>query len=214
MKNRISGIYKITNKINNKVYVGCSIDIIKRWKSHINNNVIGIGQAITKYGASNFSFEVLLECPNICFDYWEVYYITKFDSVAPNGYNLTGGGNVRKIVSAEARLKMSVALKGKKKPQSLIDSLKGNKYGIGNKGNVNWVRDDEYRAKVAKQGKENNPNARSITVNGVEYITIKKFAEYLMIPYTSVVRYINNRTLTSKVLKKTGFEIISYSVGE
>lgn len=205
--NKISGIYLITNKINGKKYVGCSIDIKSRWKAHINNNVVGLGKAITKYGAENFTFEVLLECPNICFDFWECHFITKHNSIAPDGYNLTGGGNVRKYVSAIARHKMSIALKGKKKPQSVIDGLKGNKFGLGNKGNVNWVRDDAYRNKVRKQMTENNPNGIAIEVNGVKYKTVKEFASSVGIPYTSIIRYINEGSLTSKLKKRLNIEV-------
>lgn len=210
--NQISGIYLITNKVNGKKYVGCSIDITKRWKSHINNDCVGLGKAITKYGSDNFTFEILLQCPQICFDYWECHFIAEHNSIAPNGYNLTGGGNVRKYVSEEARHKMSIALKGKPKPQSVIDGLKGNTYGIGNKGNVDWVRDDAYRAKVAKQMSEDNPNRVEIEVDGIKYQTIKEFSNSIGIPYTSVVRYINQGILKEKVKKRTGIDLTTWSV--
>ena len=64
------GIYKITNKINGKIYIGQSININKRINEHfwqsfnqkdVSFNSI-LHQAIRKYGKENFSWEVLQEC--------------------------------------------------------------------------------------------------------------------------------------------------------
>ena len=60
-------IYKITNKINNKCYIGSSIRVEKRWKEHINasknpNNPqynYPLYSAFRKYGIENFTFEIL-----------------------------------------------------------------------------------------------------------------------------------------------------------
>ena len=57
------GIYLIRNKINNKVYIGQSIDIEGRWKDHkVRKDESAIHLAIQKYGVENFEFEVLQEC--------------------------------------------------------------------------------------------------------------------------------------------------------
>lgn len=64
------GIYKITNKINQKIYIGQSVNISKRWTAHRNgafnpnNNQYNtpLYKAIRKYGIENFTFEVLEEC--------------------------------------------------------------------------------------------------------------------------------------------------------
>ena len=59
-KTAICGIYQITNKINNKIYVGQSIDIERRWNQHKygKGNII-VRNAIQKYGLDNFEFEIL-----------------------------------------------------------------------------------------------------------------------------------------------------------
>ncbi len=88
------GIYKITNKINGKVYIGQSIHIEKRWKEHIFDNRKNslIHLAIIKYGKENFSFEVIEECNQKELNQKEQYWIKKYNSFE-NGYNLTRGGS-------------------------------------------------------------------------------------------------------------------------
>lgn len=92
------GIYKITNILNNKCYIGQSIDIETRWLQHIYESKTlrhkyKIYLAINKYGIENFNFEVLEECPldNKMLDDREVYWIEFYDSFN-EGYNMTRGG--------------------------------------------------------------------------------------------------------------------------
>lgn len=87
------GIYKITNKINNKVYIGQSVHIERRWAEHCqdsSNSVIA--KAIKKYGKENFTFEVLEEYSEediSKLDERENYFILLYNSIVPNGYNVT-----------------------------------------------------------------------------------------------------------------------------
>ncbi len=95
------GIYKITNKINGKVYIGQSLCIENRIKEHIRNinypdRKNAIYSAFRKYGIENFSFDVIEECKEEDLDNREKYWIKYYDSYN-NGYNLTlGGENGRK----------------------------------------------------------------------------------------------------------------------
>ena len=94
------GIYKITNLVNKKIYVGQSINIIERWKQHqykaFNSKEVAYNSAIhaafRKYGVENFSFEVLEECKIEELDKKEREWIEKLNSLAPNGYNILIGG--------------------------------------------------------------------------------------------------------------------------
>ena len=92
-------IYKITNIISKKCYIGETnkSNPYLRWNEHKRKIEKGIGcpalqDAVKKYGIKNFTFEILI----ICFDEdrykFEIEYIKKFNSIAPNGYNLTKGG--------------------------------------------------------------------------------------------------------------------------
>jgi len=91
-------IYKITNTVSKKCYIGETIqDPEKRWKDHKNaikrdGGCRALKNAIKKYGINNFKFEVLI----ICFDEdrleYEKEYIKKYNSLFPNGYNILEGG--------------------------------------------------------------------------------------------------------------------------
>lgn len=91
------GIYKIKNILNGKVYIGQSVDIEKRWSTHIaelKNNYhynIHLQSAWNKYGEENFEFSIVEECGADRLNQCEIYWISKFDSYK-NGYNLTSGG--------------------------------------------------------------------------------------------------------------------------
>lgn len=92
-------IYKITNKINNKCYIGQTRQNVQdRWYQHrghkSTNNAelrMVIKRAIHKYGVENFNFEVIEECPEELLNEREIYWISYFDSYR-NGYNSTLGG--------------------------------------------------------------------------------------------------------------------------
>lgn len=91
----MTGIYKITNTINNKIYIGQSVRIKDRWNEHCNpspNKHSIISQAIKKYGKENFTFEVIEECSQDQLDEREVFWIKYYNSFE-DGYNLTRGGS-------------------------------------------------------------------------------------------------------------------------
>lgn len=92
----IGYIYKITNLINNKVYIGQTERTIElRWKQHLNNVdklSYSLYSAIKKYGINNFKIEELEQCPIEELDYKEQYWIKKYNSYS-NGYNENLGGN-------------------------------------------------------------------------------------------------------------------------
>lgn len=97
------GIYKITNKLNNKAYIGQSHNIEERWREHkLRSFSLGyydynscLHKAIRKYGVENFSFEILEKCEpeqlNEREIYWIDYYQT-FPVSSGKGYNQTAGG--------------------------------------------------------------------------------------------------------------------------
>jgi len=94
----ITGIYKIENKINNKVYIGSSIDIKKRWHEHkrlLNKNKHHsrhLQNAYNKYGKENFDWVIILEVKTELAKLLELeqYYIDLFNACDKNiGYNIS-----------------------------------------------------------------------------------------------------------------------------
>lgn len=110
-------VYKVTNTLNGKNYVGQTTKTLdERFIQHSRTDSL-IGNAIRKYGAENFLREVLEVCDsqeqlNEC----EIFWIAYFNSKVPNGYNLTDGGEgiAGRHHTPEAKAKMSLAQRGKK----------------------------------------------------------------------------------------------------
>lgn len=93
-------IYIIKNSVNNKVYIGQSKDVAKRWLNHVYNaryeNKINkhrslLHEAMSEYGYEKFHYEIL-ESRVENFDEREQYWIEKYNSRTPNGYNISVGG--------------------------------------------------------------------------------------------------------------------------
>jgi group I intron endonuclease len=166
-------VYLITNIANNKVYIGISKDVEKRWKKHlqISNNTkskhnYAIHKAIKKYGQENFSLIILksLETLNEA-KLSEINYISKYKSNIKNfGYNLTiGGEGVSKPMSEQTKKKISLANTGKIRTQETKNKIsisnKGKKrtteailnYSKAKKGNI---LSEETKNKISKKIKE------------------------------------------------------------
>ena len=96
----MTGIYKITNLVNGKAYVGQAKNIDKRWNQEKsaskNQNNLGYNyplmKSFRKYGIENFSFEVIEECKIEELNDREIYWIEFYDTFF-NGYNQTFGGD-------------------------------------------------------------------------------------------------------------------------
>lgn len=90
-------IYKITNTVNGKVYVGQTTRTMEwRWRQHQQPNRksrMPIGAAIQKYGPENFTIEQLEGCSSQAeLDEAETRWIALLGSLAPAGYNIREGG--------------------------------------------------------------------------------------------------------------------------
>lgn len=97
------GIYKITNQLDGKVYIGQSIDVEERWKQHRrawrdNSRKALLYEAIRKDGLGNFLFEIIEECPKERLNEREKFWIKKYNSLE-DGYNMSTIENLQRKIS-------------------------------------------------------------------------------------------------------------------
>lgn len=148
MANKYNFIYKTTNLINNKFYIG------KHSTNDLNDNYLGSGtalnRAIKKYGRKNFKREILEFCIIGKIKEKEEFWIKKLNAIE-KGYNIvenSGGGYINK----ETYEMMSKKFKGRK----LSDEVK-KKIGDSNRGKNNYLfgknLSQEVKDKISKSNK-------------------------------------------------------------
>lgn len=134
---KYSGIYVIQNIVNDKIYIGSSVNMHKRRISHYNclrrgmHNNVKLQNAFNKYGESNFTFSVV-ECvkdKSNLIDREQVW----LDFLKPE-YNICPSAN-KLIISEETRLRLSLSHIGNKHTEEskkkIGEASKGNKYRVG-----------------------------------------------------------------------------------
>ena len=147
-------IYKITNIINGKIYIGqtCEANLIRRFKAHFKKTRSRdlVRDAYNKYGIESLKFEVIYTAFDLDeLNRAEAYFITKFNSRVPNGYNIQNGGSGKGMWDEETK-----KLNGKKVREyykSNPHPLKGKKFTKEHVENLSRVRkgfDSENRKKA------------------------------------------------------------------
>lgn len=153
-----TGIYKITNLVNGKVYIGASKDIERRWNEHRSCIISPIHSDLETYGLDNFKFEVLLECPEDMLCQQEKDMIRLYNSDDPEkGYNCKNdrpyslkSSEVRRGIpfSEEHKRKLSEAHKGK--PGNPRSEETKRKISEALKGKPGTSRSEETRRKMSE----------------------------------------------------------------
>lgn len=154
---RIYSIYKVTNKVNGKIYIGFDSNWPKRKYSHksyskTDNYFYKFYNAIRKYGWETFEWEVI--CQSLDGEYLlsilEPYFIEYYDSYR-NGYNITKGGEGRlgAFHTKEAIQKMKNKVFSKNTREKMSKSSIGIKHTL------------ETKNKLSKQRMNNNYSAKN-----------------------------------------------------
>lgn len=161
-------IYMAKNKLNGKFYIGKTVKSLDRRKYEHHTFITPktlLQKAISKYGKDNFEWSILDTADTSKLNALEQEYISKLNSVAPNGYNLTLGGdgsafgelNVSK--RADVREKLRISSTGRKcsdtTKEKIRKSLTGRKLsdthrkniGLGSIGHVGSVGDKNSKSK-------------------------------------------------------------------
>jgi len=150
-------IYKHTNKINGKCYIGQTKNIKWRWFPKNYFYCSKFYNAILKYGWENFTHEVIKICDETNVDYYERYYIKFYDSMK-NGYNLETGGCKNKVQSEETIRKKIEANKKRVYKKGIIPWNKGlkasdeikKKLSLAHKGKSRGSPSEETRKKISQ----------------------------------------------------------------
>jgi group I intron endonuclease len=204
----ISGIYKITNLISNKLYVGCASNIRTRINDHIYNlrkgthSNIYLQKAWIKYGEKSFVFEIIEKCSVFDLHDKEHYWVNKFNCLDRLiGYNLKPTDpNGCSIHSEETKEKLRQTNKGKKPSALCIQKLKERTLSIEHKEILEKSRKlvnfkEIHRMKRGKKVLD--------TTTEIVYSSLSEVCELLNIKKSSL-----SRKLSGKRINKTTFKYI------
>lgn len=160
-------IYKVTNLINNKIYIGKTITTLdNRRKNHLycaKSQKTYFYNSLIKYGFNNFKWEVIFDSFYIEYlNEAEKYFISYYNSKLPNEYNMTDGGDgapygdLNPSKREDVRKKLRFKLSGKNNPR----------YGISpsNKG-VSCSKEQKEKLRISNIGKIRGPKTIEQKIN-------------------------------------------------
>lgn len=114
-------IYKLTNKVNGKIYIGKTVqNFERRCQAHRYESCTALNNSINVHGWDNFDKEIIcnaLDEKHLA--HLEEYFIKLFDCMAPKGYNIIQIDNGLNRYTTETKLKMS---EQKKKYYASLDT--------------------------------------------------------------------------------------------
>ncbi len=127
-------VYLLIDGTNDRHYVGQTTKTLEeRFKRHARSKKSLIGRTIRTHGADNFVSVILKECDSKKeLDRWEKHFIKSYDSMSPNGYNFTEGGDgvVGYSPTAEVLAKIVASHTGKKHtPEITVKMAAANRSG-------------------------------------------------------------------------------------
>lgn len=190
----ISGVYKIENVVNGKIYIGSSSDLDRRRKQHfialLNNKHFNshLQRSYNKWGEQSFEFKIIevLEDTDSLSELLlerEQYYL---DLLKPE-YNICRiAGAFGMPHTEETKQKISNSTKGVKKSQEHAKHIRESQQGR--------KLSEEHKQKLTEAAKNRKTINRkvSIMIDGVEYISIKVASEITGVSYNTIQRRLVN----------------------
>lgn len=199
-------IYKVTNVINNKIYIGQTTQSLKKrmcgHKYDLKNKSYNslLHNAIKKYGWNAFIWEKIECVKKTDLNEKEMFYINELNTIKPNGYNLTlgGGGNYGYKWSDESKLTFSQKVSGKiltdahkeKIRVSMLGKNKGKCFG-----NNSSSKRPEVRKKLSEKSRRYSDNIINYVINLREktHIPFKKISDMVGIPTGTIQDWCNKK---------------------
>lgn len=225
------GIYKITNTINQKIYIGQSCRLHERWLEHLRagqpekyksknerDNNSSIHKAMQKYGIENFTFEILEYCDKNLLDLKEQEWIQYYNSnIKEIGYNLTKSGQKNFVLKGENHGQAKFT---QKEIDEIITLLKQNilsyneiskKYNISKPmlSNINlgknWKKDSEkYPLRKTSYAVIGNNHTNAVLNDKLVIEIRNKYSEGMSIKQILLeYRYINENTIKACLWGRT-----------
>lgn len=209
---KISGVYKITNIKNNKMYIGESCDIDRRWSEHIDNLEckshynLGLQKDWNEFGKENFKFEIL----EIIEDKDKTAYILTMERIYREGYYINQYNSIKYGYNQE---------------NTFEEIIKGNKFKISERVDKAFllklqetgILSNEEKEKIKKaKTKERRKNKTKINNNDLileyfktqcqcvkfeGYVNCKKFFENMGVNVKKLIQLlIENKILLDKII--------------
>ena len=204
----LSGIYKITNLVNNKIYIGCASNIRTRKNGHLYDLRKGIHKnnylqkAWNKYGELNFKFEVVELCDTDLLHEKEHFWVDYYSCLDREiGYNLKptdpDGSSMH---SEETKEKLRQANKGKKPSALCIQKLKERTLSPEHR---EILRKSREKIDFKTLHREKRGKKIIDTATGLIYSSLAEVCDLLNITKGSM-----SRKLLGKRINKTTFKYI------
>lgn len=188
----------IKNKLNGKIYIGQTIceKVSKRWCDHKSRPKGCLKGAFTLHGIHNFEFSTICEIPEGPgwreeLDSREILEISTRNTIAPNGYNIETGGNRRKTVNIETRMKISESRKGSAHP------LFGKKYTDDEKKHLSEMNKGKPQTTVTISKKFKKIDKYTIDGDYIKTYESMKEVKSEGVPPSSVSKCCNGKLKTA-----------------
>lgn len=205
-------IYLITNKINNRVYIGqTKRNIEQRWKEHLRhcelNNGQILGKAILKYGIDNFMIQELEQCDDTKLDEREKFWIKEYNSYY-NGYNATYGGSSNFIMTNRINEVKELWDNGLGQ-KAIVEKTKLNVETVHNylmKSGISKKDIRERQKELIKKSK-----SKMVFQYDLEYNFIKEWPSLMEVERNTGINHRNISAVCNKKRKTAGGYIWSYT---